>query len=60
MYAWVSFMAGWNAVSGNISNYMIDLNPGTYNIEFIARHQSGTSVISISGDYSSIMVIPLQ
>lgn len=59
-HAGASLIAGWYKVSGNISNYMIDLNPGTYNIEFIARHLNGKSLISIHGDYSSIMVIPLQ
>lgn len=59
-HAGASLIAGWYRVYGNISNYMIDLNPGTYNIEFIARHEYGKSGISIYGDYSSIMVIPLQ
>jgi hypothetical protein len=57
---YASFIAGWHNVTGSICNYMVDLGPGTYNIEFIARHVSGKSVISISGEYSSVIDIPLQ
>lgn len=58
--AFASFIAGWNVVTGTICNYMVDLGPGTHNIEFLARHKSGKSEITILGEYSSVMVIPLQ
>lgn len=43
----------------NIINHTIDLNPGTYKIEFIVHHISGTGAIYAHGKTSSIMVIPL-
>lgn len=55
-----SLIAGWDKVTGNFSNYMVDLGQGIHNIEFIARHVHGKSIMSIYGNYSSIMVIPLQ
>ena len=55
-----SFSVGFNSVTTeNISNYMIDLNPGTYNIEFSVRHEYSKTKFSAFGKYSSIMVIPL-
>jgi hypothetical protein len=43
----------------SLSNYMIDLDPGTYNIEFIVQHAGLTSDFNCYGTYSSIMVLPL-
>jgi hypothetical protein len=43
----------------SLSNYMIDLEPGTYNIEFIVQHAGLTSDFNCYGTYSSIMVLPL-
>jgi hypothetical protein len=42
-----------------ISNYMIDLDPGTYNIDFFTLHQAGVSPFIALANYSSIIVIPL-
>jgi hypothetical protein len=42
-----------------ISNYMIDLDPGTYNIDFFTKHNAGSSPFVAGADYSSIIVIPL-
>jgi hypothetical protein len=55
-----SFSVGHGTINTqNISNYMIDLNPGTYNIEFVVRHSYKTTQIYPYGKYSSIMVLPL-
>jgi hypothetical protein len=42
-----------------ISNYMIDLDPGTYNIDFFTLHNAGSSPFTAYANYSSIIVIPL-
>ncbi len=55
-----NFAVGYNtSITGVISNYMIDLDPGTYNIEFIVSHELTTTKFFAVGNYSSIMVIPL-
>ncbi len=46
--------------SVDISNFMVDLNPGTHTINFFVSHDAGSSTIKPQGDYSSIMVIPLE
>jgi len=43
-----------------ISNFMIDLNPGTHEIEFSVVHTSPTSDLQILPQLSSVMVIPLE
>jgi len=43
-----------------ISNFMIDLNPGTHEIEFCIIHSPATSTIKVQAEQSSIMVIPLE
>jgi hypothetical protein len=45
--------------SSNLSNYMIDLNPGTYKLEFIVKHTSGTTYFEAYSRFSSVMVLPL-
>jgi hypothetical protein len=42
-----------------ITNFMIDLDPGTYNIDFFIEHRPNSSNFFGSPQYSSIMVIPL-
>lgn len=44
--------------SATISNFMIDLNPGTYNVEFKVNNPS--SALTVSAKHSSIIVIPLE
>jgi hypothetical protein len=46
-------------INVNLSNYMVDLEPGTYLIEFFVQHELSTSNFSAYGQYSSIMVLPL-
>ena len=56
----ISFRSGWSNVSAGISNYMMDVNPGTHVIDFFAHHLHGKSEIRVYGEYSSLMVIPLE
>ena len=42
-----------------ITNFMIDLDPGTYNIDFSIEHRPNSNNFFGSPQYSSIMVIPL-
>ena len=53
---------GHSRTSSTISNYMIDLNPGTYNVEFGIRNTAYVNSQSMSAHplQSSIMVIPLE
>ena len=46
--------------SETISNYMVDLVPGTYTVEFGIYHISTKSPMRAFGKQSSIMVIPLE
>jgi len=46
--------------SATISNYMDDLDPGTYRVEFDFGHLPRTTPISVKGIHSSVMVIPLD
>lgn len=43
-----------------VSNFMIDLNPGTHTIAFKVTHAATTSKLSVAARHSSIMVIPLE
>ena len=43
----------------NLSNYMVDLEPGTYLIDFFVQHELNTSNFTAYGKYSSVMVLPL-
>jgi len=46
--------------SATVSNFMIDLDPGTHEIEFSIIHSPPSSAIVVQGRMSSIMVIPLE
>ncbi len=46
--------------SATISNFMIDLIPGTHTIKFEVKHSAPTSKLSVAARHSSIMVIPLE
>ena len=46
--------------SATISNFMIDLNPGTHTIRFDVKHSAPTSKLSVASRHSSIMIIPLE
>jgi hypothetical protein len=53
--------AGMNSSSSaTISNFMIDLNPGTYKVDFQIWHLILSSPIKVKAQHSSIMVIPLE
>ena len=45
--------------SYTLSNYMFDVGPGNHKIEFKARHFQNSSPILVSGNYSSLLVMPL-
>ena len=54
------FGVSTNGVLGpNISNFMVDLDPGTYNVEFIVSHLQNSPAFKLQGGFSSIMVLPL-
>lgn len=46
--------------SATISNFMIDLNPGTHTLRFEVKHSAPTSKLSVASRHSSVMVIPLE
>ena len=46
--------------AATISNFMIDLNPGTHTIKFEVKHSAPTSKLSVAARHSSIMMIPLE
>jgi len=43
-----------------LSNFMIDLSPGSHSIMFQVKHVAGTSKLSAVARHSSVMVIPLE
>lgn len=47
-------------ITSMISNYVIELDPGTYNVEFVVEHKPGISEIIPYAKYSSIIVIPIE
>ena len=57
----VNFAAATNSIStATISNYMVDLNAGTYIVKFIVYRNVHSPVVVAKGLHSSIMVIPLE
>jgi len=42
-----------------ITDFMIDLDPGTYSIDFFMQHRANSNNFFASPQYSSILVIPL-
>ena len=45
-------------IGATISNYMIDLDPGTYNVEF--KVENPASALTVRAKHSSIMMLPLE
>lgn len=43
-----------------VSNYMFDLNPGTYKIEFKVVHFAATAGFYVNEKYSSIVAVPIE
>jgi hypothetical protein len=43
-----------------VSNYMFDLNPGTYKIEFRVKHFAASAGFVVNEKYSSIMALTLE
>jgi hypothetical protein len=46
-------------ISASINNFMYDINPGNYLLEFRVRLQPGSDLI-IWGNQSSVIVVPLE
>jgi hypothetical protein len=49
-----------NSLQFSVVNFMIDKDPGTYNIEFKLGHQPSWNLIFPGDGYSSIMILPLS
>ncbi len=58
--AFTAFALGKKEYSTSvITNFMTDLDPGTYNIHFFISHRMNSNNFWARPQYSSIMVIPL-
>lgn len=43
-----------------IDNYGVELNPGTYNIDFVVNHKAGSSPLYPFERFSSVIVFPIE